>query len=164
MILLSGVEREASMHRTYYCLGGPFPHSRKKFKEALETRYNGDHEACFNYLNGVEDRFINKGLGLLTFDALLVAICTIQVGAAAGLSLAGVAGVCLSVLSELLIMWAALRVQWPKNPDTLATTERDFTYYVDETANRGIAVNVGLYLAMSATLCVLVRVLCAWWR
>jgi len=85
-------------------------------------------------------------------------ICAIPISDV-GLSTIGNLGILFSVASAILIMWAALRVRWVKDPNVIKEPELDFLDYVGEVANRGIAVNVGLYLAIAATVFAALRVL-----
>jgi len=146
------------MARVFW-LGGPWStDDRKNFAEAVRARYPKDAEKWYEYVNSVGERFIVKASGLLAYDALVVVICAIPISDV-GLSTIGNLGILFSVASAILIMWAALRVRWVKDPNVIKEPELDFLDYVGEVANRGIAVNVGLYLAIAATVFAALRVL-----
>lgn len=140
-----------------YFLGGPLcESSRNAVQDALKRRFS-KVEDRYNHIDHIADRFINKGLGLLTYDGLLIAIGAIGIEST-GLPIGALLGIILSVLSSLLIMLFTLRVRWAKKPADWESAEADFEGYVHEVVCRGIAVNVGLYLAMLATMVTLASV------
>jgi hypothetical protein len=137
----------------------PLTQTRDQTKSGLQTRFDNNFELCFDYVNEAGERLNNKGIGLLTYDALLITSYTIPIAGAEGLSLTGKIGVFLSVISALLIMWQAFVVRWSL-PDQIENASEDFTEYVKEVANRTIAINVAVALSIFATIPMLARVFC----
>jgi len=124
--------------------------SREKFKEAVERRFPNEEDRVKFIANGA-GLFIDKGLGLLTYDALLAAICAIGIDPNTKLSMARIVGIALSVVASLVIMLFTLRVLWVKDMEIVEHPQQDFEHYINVVANRGIAVNLGLYLSMLST-------------
>lgn len=145
--------------RNDLCSLFPLKHTRHKIKIELQKRFHGNCEDCFGYVNQTGERLINKGIGLLTYDALLIASYTIPVAGTEGLSLTGKIGVVLSVFSALAVMCYALAVRWPR-PDHIADALLEFTDYVDEVAKRTIAINGAVGLSILATVLMFFRVFC----
>jgi hypothetical protein len=135
----------------------PLKEDRKAFQNELEERYENPEDR-FKYLNDAGLRLIHKAIGLLTYDALLVALCTIPIAGLQELSLPGAIGVCLAVISAVLTMIFAFLVHWPY-PGGLRTAQREFVDYVTEVGRRTFAINVSVVLSFFATLSMLARVL-----
>jgi hypothetical protein len=149
------------MSRSNFIMGPPLSKSsREKFKEAVERRFPNDEDRV-KFIDNAAGRFIDKGLGLLTYDALLVAICAIGIDPANHqiLSVGRIVGIALSVVASLVIMLFTLRVLWVTDMEIVEHPQQDFEHYVNVVANRGIAVNLGLYLSMLSTIFVVLAII-----
>jgi hypothetical protein len=105
--------------------------------------YGVDYEACYQYINETNDRFTNKGIGLLAYNGLIVAATATpeDLGGASLLALA----------SSLTVIVFYVRVLWGKRP-MYRLAENDFTDFADILPRRAFALTIGVWLPWVATL------------
>ncbi len=129
-----------------YWMGSPWWASdREAFKAAILSRYKGDAELAFSYVNQVIDRQISKASGLLAFNSIVFA--GLQVADTS--TFAGKLSAVLSLLAALLLL-LLMHVKWG-SPESFQTAEDDLDYSLHMCFNRAMAISWSLALSVGAT-------------
>ena len=129
-----------------YWMGSPWWASdREAFKSAILSRYKGDAELAFGYVNHVIDRQISKASGLLAFNSIVFAGLQVANTSTFAAKLSAV----LSLLAALLLL-LLMHVKWG-SPPSFQTAEDDLNYSLHMCFNRAMAISWSLALSVGAT-------------
>lgn len=139
-------ETNLQSNKSVFLLGAPIRRAEQRaFENALLTRYGGDAEKAFMYIEKVLDRQINKTRGILTSTSILAGVALVME------SFGAIIAAFISVFMLLSIFF----VQWDSLP-RYQNAEADFKATCRTCYTRSIIMSIAILLSVASIVLLIV--------